>query len=122
MRELAEEGAMTAPLCTRCHNEPAVQGSELGVRCLWPEPAHEECARCGTVGPVDVPCAGCQPFPRDPRGLADAGAAIRPPTPCCRRIGASWCYLPDDGHPPAQCRAAPERELPASLLDRGRRG
>lgn len=35
---------MTA-LCTRCHAEPRYSGSELGERCLWPEPSSGDGAK-----------------------------------------------------------------------------
>lgn len=130
------------PRCTRCHAEPRHSGSKLGVRCLWPGPlgahevgAHEvdanvigegreiarraaaaveECARCGTVGPVDMACAGCEPFPRSPRGLTDDGARDLPPPLCTL---TAWCLRgpghdgsctprPGDAYPPPDFGAA----------------
>lgn len=62
----------------------------------------EECARCGTVGPVDVPCRGCRVAPRP--------GDESPPRPCCIRLGSVWCTEPD-GHA-GECKGPEERVLP----------
>jgi hypothetical protein len=90
-----------------------------------PDPPAEECARCGTVGPVDVPCRGCPT-----KGLDRLQASYTMPTHlpsvappsramCCRRLGSVWCTRTDT-HAERACRGPEERELPANLLDRGR--
>lgn len=80
----------------------------------------EECARCGTVGPVSESCRGCQVlpsgttapemFPRSPAGQHDDATPL-PPKPCAQRHpdGERWCYLAD-GHE-GDHRAPTRREM-----------
>jgi hypothetical protein len=65
-------------------------------------PPDEECARFGTVGPVDVPCRGC-------RVVLQPGDEP-PPKPCCRRLGSVWCTRTDE-HEESACRGPEEREI-----------
>jgi hypothetical protein len=127
----------------RTQRDRHVAAAVEGLRGHFPPPA-EECARCGTVGPVDVPCRGCEtgcpgtgicsrskaagvrcdrcpqrPAPVHPRSpILDPGDES-PLKPCCRRIGSSWCVAPDK-HEGDHVPGAPDRELPVNPFDRGR--
>jgi hypothetical protein len=79
-----------------------------------PDPPDEECARCGTVGPVDVPCRGCPAMPTHLPSITPPPRAM-----CCRRIGSVWCTR-TDVHEESACSGPEEREMAVNRLDRGR--
>lgn len=103
------------PTCTRCHAEPRHGSSELGVRCLWPEPKREPLVasyrQAAGLDPM-------QAFPSDLR-MYDADDAHRPAPPCCARVGSWWC-LREAGHEPP-CWTPHTREVTTPAIERGTR-
>jgi hypothetical protein len=57
--------------------------------------------------------AGCEPFPRAPRGAEDDGAIAPPPKPCSVRVGMWWC-IAHAGHDGDVHLVPPDRELPVA--------